>query len=204
MPLREETLHIATRLDIEDSNAWINGFKQWHGVVYKTVGRVQKHRLFNSGEWRKEQLLKIIEGYDNKNIYSADETGLFFRLTPNKTLSLKGDPCTGGKNSKKWIIVLLACNDNGTDRLPPLVIGKSEHPCYLKMSESSPQNMWPTGKHGLHRLSLQTRVLDGKMTSQNRKILFIVDQCAAHPQDTSYLENVKLVFSPQTALAFSN
>jgi hypothetical protein len=28
MPLREETLHIATRLDIEDSNAWINGFKQ--------------------------------------------------------------------------------------------------------------------------------------------------------------------------------
>jgi hypothetical protein len=50
--------------------------------------------------WRKEQLLKIIEGYEPKNIYNADETGLFFRLPVNKTLSLKGDPCSGGKNSK--------------------------------------------------------------------------------------------------------
>jgi hypothetical protein len=36
----------------------------------------------------------------------ADETGLFFRLALNKTLSLKGDPCNGGKNSKERITVL--------------------------------------------------------------------------------------------------
>jgi hypothetical protein len=28
--------------------------------------------------------------------------------------------------------------------------------------------------------------LDAKMSSQNRKILLFLDQCAAHPQDTSY------------------
>jgi hypothetical protein len=38
--LREKALHISTRLGIEDfkaSNGWINGFKQQHSVVYKTV-----------------------------------------------------------------------------------------------------------------------------------------------------------------------
>jgi hypothetical protein len=38
--LREKALHIATRFGIEDfkaSNGWINGFKQQHSVVYKTV-----------------------------------------------------------------------------------------------------------------------------------------------------------------------
>jgi hypothetical protein len=67
-------------------------------------------------EWRKEQLLKIFEGYKPKNIYNAEETGLFFRLPPNKTLSLKGDRCSGGKNSKERITVLLAFNADGTDK----------------------------------------------------------------------------------------
>jgi hypothetical protein len=58
------------------------------------------------GERRKEQLLKTMEG--SKNIYNADQTGLFFRLPPNKTVSSKGDPCNGGKNSKERIMVLLA------------------------------------------------------------------------------------------------
>jgi hypothetical protein len=47
------------------------------------------------GEWRKEQLLKIINGYEYKNIYNAGETGLFSRLPLNKTLSLKGNPWNG-------------------------------------------------------------------------------------------------------------
>jgi hypothetical protein len=47
------------------------------------------------GKWRKEQLLKIIEGYKPKNIYNANETGLLFMLPSNETLSLEGYPCNG-------------------------------------------------------------------------------------------------------------
>jgi hypothetical protein len=141
--LREKVLHIATRLGIEDfkaSNGWINGFKQRHGVVYKTVsGECKNVDSSTVEEWRKEQLFKIFEGYKPTNIYNADETGLFFRLLPRKTLSLKGDPCNGGKNSKERIMVLLACNADGTDKLPPLVIGKSEYPRYFK-NVSCPPN----------------------------------------------------------------
>jgi hypothetical protein len=45
-------------------------------VVYTTVGH---NRSVDS------------EGYKNRHIYKADENGLFFRLPPNKTLTLKGD-----------------------------------------------------------------------------------------------------------------
>jgi hypothetical protein len=36
-------------------------------------------------EWRNEQSLKITEGYKPKNIYTGNETGLFFRLPPTTT-----------------------------------------------------------------------------------------------------------------------
>jgi hypothetical protein len=71
------------------------------------------------GEWRKEQLLKIIEGYEPKNIYNADETGLFFRLPTNETMSLNEDPCYDGKNAEERITVPLACNADVIDKLPP-------------------------------------------------------------------------------------
>jgi hypothetical protein len=101
---------------------------------------VQKCRLFNSGDMEKEQLLKITDGYKAKGIYNADETGLFFRLPPNKTLSLKVDPCNS-RNNSKCIPVLTACNAEETNKLPPLVTAKSENLCCFKTSETCPQNM---------------------------------------------------------------
>jgi hypothetical protein len=75
------------------------------------------------------------------NIFNADKTGLFFRLVPNKTLTLKGDPCNVEKNSKEMIMVLLTSNVSGTDRLPPLVTGRMKTLVALKTSECFPQNM---------------------------------------------------------------
>jgi hypothetical protein len=49
---------------------------------------------------RREQVLKITEGYEPTNIYNAGGLGLFFRVPSNKTLSFKGDSWNGAKNSK--------------------------------------------------------------------------------------------------------
>jgi hypothetical protein len=74
-------------------------------------------------EWTKDQLVKITEGYKPKNIYNADET----RLLPNKTLSLKGEPCNGKKNSNERIMVFLAWSADGTYTFPPFIAGKNEN-----------------------------------------------------------------------------
>jgi hypothetical protein len=54
------------------------------------------------------------------------------------------------------------------------------------------RNAWATQATFFNYL----RALDAKMSSQNKKILLSTDQCSAHPQDTSYLKNEKLLFFP--------
>jgi len=38
--------------------------------------------------------------------------------------------------------------------------------------------------------------LDMQMGAQNRQIILFVDNCAAHPKDTSFLRNIKVVWYP--------
>jgi hypothetical protein len=35
-----------------------------------------------------------------------------------------------------------------------------------------------------------------KLGAKNRKILLLIDQCAAHPKNTAFLSNVKVIFLP--------
>jgi hypothetical protein len=127
--LREKALLSAISLSIKYfrlCNGWIDGFKQ-DTVVYRPASGECRTVGSSAVEvWRNEQLLKVIEGYEPENMYVDDEAGLFFMLPPNKTLSVKGNLCSGGKNSKDMMTVMSACNISATDTLPPLVVGKSE------------------------------------------------------------------------------
>jgi hypothetical protein len=44
-------------------------------------------------------------GYEPRDVYSADETGLFFNLLPDRTFAYKGETCHGGKHSKDRLTV---------------------------------------------------------------------------------------------------
>ena len=68
-----------------------------------------------------QRLPVLCDGYEAKDIFNADVTGMFFRAMPTVT---KGDSCNGGKNAKDRITVLLAASATG-EKLKPLVIGKS-------------------------------------------------------------------------------
>jgi hypothetical protein len=48
-----------------------------------------------------ERLPELLEGYRARDIYNADETGLFFNSLPDRTLVLKGETCHGGKSAKE-------------------------------------------------------------------------------------------------------
>ena len=45
-----------------------------------------------------------------------------------QTLSYKGEKCTGGKKNKDRVTAMVACNQDGSDKLPLLVIGKYARP----------------------------------------------------------------------------
>ena len=55
-------------------------------------------------EWQ-EKLKTLLQGYEPNNVYNGDETGLFFRALPTKSLALRGEKCIGGKMSKERLTV---------------------------------------------------------------------------------------------------
>jgi hypothetical protein len=90
-------------------------FKDRHGLVYKKlVGESAAVDSESTEAWL-EGLPSLLEGYEQRDIYNADETGLFYNVLPDRTLALKGESCHGGKNCKDRLTVLLCINSDGTD-----------------------------------------------------------------------------------------
>ncbi|XP_042913841.2 tigger transposable element-derived protein 6-like, partial [Parasteatoda tepidariorum] len=91
-----------------------------------------------SNEWIESFKNRHVKGYEPKNIFNADETGLFYQCLPDKTAIFKDEACRGGKQSKAHLTLLLAANEAGTEKLPPLMIGRSEKPrCFSKEAEET-------------------------------------------------------------------
>ena len=70
-------------------------------------------------EFRKKINL-IVEDYDEKEAFNANETGLFIKCTPDKTMHVKDEACHEGNRSKERITLLFCANMNGSEKLNPL------------------------------------------------------------------------------------
>ena len=81
--------------------------------------------------------------------------------------------CSGGKNSKGRMTVLLACSVSGTDVLLPLVTGNSQEYHCFKNVRMLPTKYLVSIKTWVAQTTLTKclRTLDTKMSSENRKIL---------------------------------
>ncbi|XP_066253854.1 tigger transposable element-derived protein 4-like [Euwallacea similis] len=78
--------------------------------------------------WIQETLPALLALYAEKDVFNANETGLFFKCLPDKTLSFKNEKCYGGKLSKERVTCLLAANMTGTEKLKIVLIRKSAKP----------------------------------------------------------------------------
>ena len=83
-------------------------------------------------DWYMTKLKKVFRDYKPADIFNADESGLFYKLLPNRSLVLKGDACHGGKNSKERITILPCANMTGTEKWPLPAIGKAAKPVFFK------------------------------------------------------------------------
>ena len=107
--IQEEALLIILKLNVTGftaSNGWLEKWKTRHNVKQFSVAGEDGVNV--NGEevnaetlesWA-ERLLEIVKGYELKNIWNADETGLFWLELPDKSLSVKKGRCKGGKYAK--------------------------------------------------------------------------------------------------------
>ena len=91
MILQQKGLEFAQKLNIENevkcANGWIYRFKQRNGLQQiRFSGEANSAPLETLSEERLK-LQILLSRYNKEDIYNADETGLFFRMEPNQTLS---------------------------------------------------------------------------------------------------------------------
>ena len=119
--------------EFQCSSGWLDQFKQWHGITFKCIsGESAAVAQELMTEWKDSSLPAILQEYALRDIYNMDETGIFYRLTPDRTLTFKGDSCHDGKKSKERITAAVCANMDGSDKLQLLIIGKYQNPRFLK------------------------------------------------------------------------
>ncbi|XP_003248468.1 tigger transposable element-derived protein 6-like [Acyrthosiphon pisum] len=117
--------------DFKASNGWLEKFRKRHNISFKSIcGEASSVDRIAVDDWKKK-LPNIIDKYEKRDIFNADETELFFRVLPNKTMAFKNETCNGGKVSKERLTVLLCCNIIGEFERP-LIIGKAKRPRAFK------------------------------------------------------------------------
>ncbi|GFW85409.1 tigger transposable element-derived protein 6 [Trichonephila clavipes] len=121
----------------------------------------------------------------------------FSSVCQKKTFTFKKEKCHGGKHSKERLTILLAVNVDGSEKITPLVIGKSTKPrCFKSI------NLFPTKYRSNKKAWMTTELfnewlvsLNSDMKREKRHILLFLDNCTVH-NNAPPLSNVKLQFFP--------
>lgn len=117
------------------SSGWLSGFKSRFGIRLLKVSGEKLSSDTRAVEPFKHKLSNII--YELKlckdQIYNADETGLFWKMLPEKTYVSQTEKTAPGRKAEKSRITFLACtNATGQHKVKPLIIGRAKKPRSFK------------------------------------------------------------------------
>ncbi|XP_064410130.1 tigger transposable element-derived protein 4-like [Latimeria chalumnae] len=184
--------------DFSASQSRVERFKHRRGIVCRTVcGESESVNSDVLDDYVTTKLPSLLIGYQPRDVFSIDETGLFYKLLPNRTLALKEEECHGGKHSKERITLLVGSNMDGSEKLKLLVIGKVKQPKCFKGVKALPVDYEGNTKAWMTGDIFKDWVIkfDRKMQRQKRKVLLFVDNCPAHPHIDN-LQATTMVFLP--------
>ncbi|CAM1323339.1 TIGD4 (predicted) [Pycnogonum litorale] len=140
--LIEKAKEFANRLKIENfrvSTGWLDRFKDRYNIAFKTVaGECESVSPETEDNWKKNILPDLIRGYHPRDIFNADETGLFYRMIPDKIMHIKSTDCHGTKQNKARNTAMFCANMDGSEKCKMAVIGKFKNPRCFKGVHSLP------------------------------------------------------------------
>ncbi|XP_060577429.1 jerky protein homolog-like [Ruditapes philippinarum] len=199
----------------EASNGWLSRFKHRHSISQVTIRGEQRSADESAAAAYPEELRKLVMDQQlcADQIYNCDETALYFKMLPDKTLACKTDTqkTLGFKQAKDRVTVLLCCNKAGTHKLAPLVIGKFGKPrCFHHINMSSlpalyrhSKNAWMTStifEEWFHEDFVPSVRKHLRRKKLEAKAILLMDHCPAHPgveSLTSLDRKIKAVFLPK-------
>ncbi|UYV80385.1 hypothetical protein LAZ67_19000038 [Cordylochernes scorpioides] len=183
--IRSKAEQFATEMrktEFKASSGWLDGFKERNKISFKTIcGESGAVNLQVAEQW-KNNLRELIQDKDARDVFNVDETGLFFKCTPDKTLAFKHEKCHGGKLSKERVTLLVGANMDGSEKLPLLMIGKAANPRCFKNVKTKPVDYANSARAWMTSYLFEKWLLnlDKRFTKEKRK-----------PMDKGVIKNLK-------------
>jgi len=180
----------------EITRGWIDRWKARHGIRSIQISGEIRSSDTAAAEAFLPELQRVVEteSFVPDQIWNCDETGLAWRMTPDRTLAARSDTTAsqGYKQAKERVTVLLACNWSGTDKPRPLVIGKSRSPrCFhhvnmdaLPVVYRHSQNAWMTSsifEEWFHKQFVPGARRHLRRQGLEERGILLLDNCPAHP-----------------------
>ena len=186
------------------SSGWLDNFKKRHNLKQYVIHGEAASAPLKDLETMRENLRQILKEYSPQDIFNCDETGLFWKMKPCRTIS--NEQTSGKKQSKDRVTILLTCNATGSEKLTPLFIHKYENPRVIKNID---KRTLPVEYYWNQKSWMQVSIwndyikkLDTKMRRQNRKIILLVDNAPTHAlYETTRLTNITIQSLPPNTTA---
>ncbi|GBC42405.2 tigger transposable element-derived protein 4-like [Rhizophagus irregularis DAOM 181602=DAOM 197198] len=186
------------------SNGWVDNFKKRHNLRQYNMHGEAASAPVQELDTMREEIRRVLKNYAPEDIFNCDETGLFWKMRPSRTIS--NAPISGTKQSKDHVTVLLTCNATGSEKLCPLFIHKYENSRALKNIN---KKTLPVDYHWNPKSWMQVSIwnqylkkLDARMRTQGQNILLLVDNAPTHALfETTRLTNITLEFLPPNTTA---
>jgi len=104
------------------SDGWLAGFKRRTGLRQVCFhGEAASVDLETVGQER-ARMQALLAQWPIKDVFNMDETALFYAMTPERGLAT--EQRSGTKQAKTRLTIALTTNGDGTERLPPFIIGR--------------------------------------------------------------------------------
>ena len=166
----------------------------------------------------RDKLLQLIENeqFTLEQVYSCDETGLYYRMLPEKTLAVRNEKEASGMKKQNKRITIMACsNATGNHKLPLMFVGKSVNPrCFKCLIKSA----LPVKYYAQKNAWVDTEIITNwfqkefvpavKQYSAEKglqvKALLLLDNAPAHPDEVGSSttdKTIKATFLPPNTTA---
>jgi hypothetical protein len=197
----------ARRLGIADfkgSHGWLDRFKKRYNVQqYTRCGEANSAPLETLCPQRAE-LRELLGRWDLNDVYNCDETALYWKLEPSKTLARHA--ISGTKKPKDRVTIMLACNATGTSKLTPIFIHKYKNPrCMdnIKHNDLPVHYYWNSSAWMQRSIFLNwLSKLNGDLRKAHRHILLLLDNASVHVLEEGLtFSNITLHYLPPNTTA---
>uniref|UniRef100_A0A8C8S3P0 HTH CENPB-type domain-containing protein n=1 Tax=Pelusios castaneus TaxID=367368 RepID=A0A8C8S3P0_9SAUR len=177
------------------SKGFISRFKTRHGISQVSISGESRSANETAANEFPAKLKTIIEteNYNEEQMYNCDETALFAKLLPDKTLALKYET-----------------QKNSSHKLTPLLIGRFNNPrCFQHLNKaklpviySSSKNAWMTRsifEEWFHNSFVPAVRKHLRKKKLEPKALLLLDNCPAHPPSELLVSNdgqIRVLYLP--------